>query len=419
MKNEGNKNCMQLYSFFHLTFIVFIIIKPYTFCIYNLKYRRTRRQISPKPADHVEYSANPNNTEVNEQNTDENSNTLVNNCNDSRKIGKTFPREMNEFKETTTFDLKDSFHTEMNSSLNHIKTIERVNQELAISKSENSKETFTERLKQHSTPPQNYNVPKRNLNRSPEYLALSDSITNSPTTFVNIRNESEGGNMPVILNVFTLSQVPTSYIKHKITNVMRKNNFPVTPPCSSPIQKLEQFIGTQNTPSETKTPLFPSGLASPTLKKSTTTSNVYNIYFPVNNGRQNVTGGGHLFPSGIKQSIDQTNYTPTSQLTRFYDVNGGAKIKQSKLSIVSSSKNNAVLCDSWKLMTQPLKNVEVSPVTEFTGKPSYSRAQCVGESENGGDDSHVFLSPTDIKVLQLKRRLKEQEAALKKLRTNH
>ncbi len=225
--------------------------------------------------------------------------------------------------------------------------------------------------------------------------------------------------MPVILDVFTLSH--ELYTKKKTTNVIGENNFPVTPPCSPPLPRLEQFSGMQSRPNECNVPFYSNGLTT-ALKKSTTMSNVNNIRCPVKNVRQSVIDGAHILPTTFKEFIDHGNYTLNGQMRRTYDVNGGAKIEDPELNVASSSMNNTVSCGNRMRVARKLKTqlLENSSVIELTGKPSYSTVQSVGESENVVDDSHeLFLSPQDIKVLQLKRKLQEQEAALKKLRANH
>ena len=288
--------------------------------------------------------------------------------------------------------------------------------------------------------------------------------------------------MPVILNVFTLSQLPTSYIKHKTTNVIHKNNFPVTPPCSPPLHSE-------------KTTRFPSGnwKTKQPLKEHVTISNVHNIYkSPVRHDRQNITNG---CPAAMNQYMYQTNYTVEEQTKRCCKISNGGSIQapvknniipyarkfaptgfvpeeskplsrsssqkeqhiskaakasdfcvyselpqderrkhcsnneissianrelkdQSGLQSLPTSKNNVAYCDKLVPALEEKKagnnNSNILPEATLTCKTSYTMIQPMNGSK--GVKSHVFLSPCDIKVLQLKKRLQEQEAALNKLR---
>ena len=86
------------------------------------------------------------------------------------------------------------------------------------------------------------------------------------------------------------------------------------------------------------------------------------------------------------------------------------------------SKSNVGFCDR---MEQTLKQHETGSVQNWnilsngTCKLSDAVSQSIDECKDGAKRSNVFLSPRDIKVLQLKKRLREQEALLNKLRKNH
>ena len=359
--------------------------------------RRTRRQIPLKPVDYEEEASITGNGKEKQNNTEIDTALSTNYCDNSAKK----PWET-ACKKTIIVESKVSVQAE-NSFSNNLKPNGKKPKEKAEINLAGSTKVPTEPVRQDS-------INSRMLERNSDWSQgrFLKNAANSFTTFVNFSDETDNGNMPVILDVFTLSQEPT-YIKKKRTNVMFGNNFPVTPPCSPPLSKLQHFTATRQFNS------FHSEDHLTTQEKAATTSNVHNICCPsMGNVQKNVIHGAHIFPAEMKEFIHQESYTPERQITKFYNANEGANTKGSELGVVPGFKDNTVFSGNQpppirKLNTQPLKN---APVIELTHTTSYSTAKCVSESEYG-------LTPREMKVLQLKRRLQEQEAALKKLRASH
>ena len=363
-------------------------------CIYNLQYRRTRRQIPLKPVDYVEEISITSNAKEKQNNTEINTAISTNYSNNSAKK----PWELNEaWKKTNIVESKVSVQTE-NSRSNNLKPNEKKQKEKADINLALSTKIPTEPVRKDG-------INSSILERNSDWFqgSFSKNAANSFMKFVNFSDETDNGNMPVILDVFTLSKEPT-YIKKKTTNVMFGNNFPVTPPCSPPLSKLQQFTATRQLNS------FQDHLTTQEKAATTTT----NISCPGKNVQKNVIHGAHIFPTEMKEFIHHENYTPEREITKLCNVNKGAKRNGSELGVVSGFKVNRVFPGNQvppirKLNTQPLKNV---PVIELTHTTSCCTAKCVSGNEYG-------LTPRETKVLQLKRRLQEQEAALKKLRANH
>ena len=355
--------------------------------------RRTRRQIPLKPVDYAEEASITGNAKEKQNNTETDTAISTNYCDNSAKK----PWET-ACKKTNIVQSKGGVQTE-NSCSNNLKPNEKKQKEKAEINLAGSTKIPTEPVRQD-----NINSSILEPNSDWSQGRFLKNAANNFNTFVNLSDETENGNMPVILDVFTLSQEPT--FKKKATNVMFRNNFPVTPPCSPPLSKLQQFTATRQLNS------FQD--RSTTQEKAATTSNVHNICCPGKNVQTNVIHGAHIFPTEMKEFIHNENYTPERQITKFYKANEGAKRKGSELGVVSGFKVNTIFSGNQappirKLNAQPLKN---APVIELTHTTSYSTAKCVGASEYG-------LTPREMKVLRLKRRLQEQEAALKKLHANH
>ncbi len=476
-----------------------MFVKYYMFPIL---YRRTRRPTSLKPSDNAAIFTNPNSTDGSVLKIEENSKTPITNLED--QTGKE-PCLMKDSEDKNGIHSGENFYSESAGFSNHLEVIEKKHHEEAPINSNNfiSKELGNT----------NFKTLKRGLKR-PIYDPVPPAgIRNRPTACANFRNESEDGKMPVILDVFTLSEVPTSYVKTKTTNIMRENNFPVTPPCSPPLLNLEQFTRTQNNnfrEGNTTRYFSGNGVAMRPLNQPATISNLPNIYrSSVRHDRPNETNGSAI---AMNQYMYKTNCAVDDQTRRCYNVNNGDSIqflqatvkdkafphsrkfappgfipeegnllsesgskkeqdilkaaKTSDLCVYSellqdprttrnyfsmcsmyetskfakrehsdteqskavkclpTPKNNADFCDKMgqtleERKTGSVHNTNVLPEVTLTGKTSYTMTQAtIDECNNGVNKSHVFLSPRDVKVLQLKKRLQEQEAVLDKLRKN-
>ena len=346
-----------------------------------------------KPSYYAELSSIAGTAEEKQKSTEEN---CANYCDNSAREGKIFSYEMNQ----VNVDSKCRVEAEKSSS-NNLQPSEEKQKKMEINL-EGSIRLPTEPIRQGSI---DRSVLERNYDRS--HGSLVKDVAKNVSAFGNFSNESNNVNMPVILNVFTLSRQPT-FIKKKTTNMLCENNFPVTPPCSPPLSKLEKFTATRQLAS------FQNG--STTLEKAAITSNMYhgNICCSGKNGQKRMIHEAHVFPTEIKKIIHYENYTPEHEITKFYNANRVARRTDSELRAVSGTKVNAIFSGKWapavrKLNTQSLKS---SPATELTETRAHTTATYVSEGEDG-------LTPQEIKVLHLKRRLQEQEAAIKRLRTNH
>ena len=249
-------------------------------------------------------------------------------------------------------------------------------------------------LKHLSNPSENFDVEKGNLKRPLDSLVQPMNVPKKPTVFAHFQNESNDGNMPVILNVFTLSQEPTNYIKQQPINKNRESFF-VTPPCSPPSPAtLVQQTGNRNTDScgEIQTAFTSVCSTRPFLNEFITQRKMYDVYSPERLDR----GILPVLPDATNQFVDQENYTVEDQ-----NVNCADKIQ------FSQAKKG---------------NTKISVAKE---RFSLQIPYCCGTQDNNGsknypvNDSPVSLSPRDIKVLELKKRLKEQEEALKRLRAEY
>lgn len=403
----------------------------------------------------------------------------------------------------TTDNPKENFHIE-NGFGSHLKCVEKKQKESEII-SKNCTGNSAQQLKNQSD---DFNKLKRDLKKPKDNIPLSVDIPKTPAVFANFKNESDSGNMPVILNVFTLSQVsPASHTKLRTTNIIRENNFPVTPPCSPPLSMLEQLTAAQNISFPNKVKISPpmDNDLTKVIVNGPGELNVNGIYCPVEHNRQSVNNGAlPVFPAQINSFMNQENYAAQDQTKRPYGVNYGS---QSPFIMTEAKEKNNIICSGRKLapkgrfvpqlfpgrsseevhglsgeyvspnqcvFSESLKDVRRnhfaiydasnnknvvlnnndqpglsclsgsaencaivcdgldpfvrghkthlhrSAVTVTSGNTSYSTVQSFGDhNECAVNDSHAFLSPRDVKVLQLKKRIREQEAALKKLRTNH
>lgn len=359
-------------------------------------YRRTRRQSPQKMADHTENYNNLMNVGEKRLNTEQ---KPMKNLHNNMEKAAAF-HQMKEFKDTIGVGSTEQCFRPQNSSSIHLEDNEKghknINQDNCIARPAKHSKHLSNR---HSD---NFNVEKgmRNLKRPFDSLAQSTDVPNEATAFV-VQNESENGNMPVILNVFTLSQDPTSYTKQKTINRLRENDFPVTPPCSPPLKPV-QFIGTRNTNScsEIKTAFTSICSTHPFLNEFAIESKSSYIYSPVRHHQENINNGG--LPV-LNEFMDQRNYTAENQTTS-YNVNCADQAKENSNNVIHSSN----------------RSVPMGRFTRQEHSPSYSGTQTNYGSKNYAiNGSHVFLSPRDVKVLELKKRLQEQEAALKKLRAKH
>lgn len=89
---------------------------------------------------------------------------------------------------------------------------------------------------------QDWKLPVRSLKEPSSYVKLHSPQLNSNTSVLEkngeVRNESQNDNMPVILNVFSLSKDPA---KQFTSNTKQENSVLFTPPCSPPYVQLGPF----------------------------------------------------------------------------------------------------------------------------------------------------------------------------------
>ena len=93
------------------------------------------------------------------------------------------------------------------------------------------------------------------------------------------------------------------------------------------------------------------------------------------------------------------------------------EIGKSGLKGVKTINNVAFFSRGPEHNAEHIRNSNVSPNVAPIGKSLRTMTESTVGSGNG--ESNVFLSPRDIKVLELKRKLLEQEATLKRLRKHH
>ena len=442
--------------------------------------RRTRRLTSSKPADDALLLSNPKNNEKNFLRVEGNSK---------------MPKPKCDFKDTNDVHSEKRIHPENDFSTKNAK-VEKKLQEAYV----NPENFITDQLGNTTV-----DGLKQGLKRSSDNRVLSDGLKKRSTSCGNFTNELEDSKMPIILEVFTLSEEPPSYPKKKTTDTIRENSFPVTPPCSPPLINLDHFTCIEsNSFRETNTmrSFSGSGVARQSFHDPTKVSSVPNVCISTTTDRHDRQNANYGFPLVMNQHMYQTNSTTKDETRKCYNANygdsiqtvtvkdnmfssankfapAGVVIDERKLIPESSNKNEqeifelekpSNLCVNSRLlpdaqrnnfssyeslkfanqekeeatktglkclpdpksnvgfcdrMEQTLKEHETGSVQNWnilsnvTYKPSDAVSQCIDECKDGTKRSNVFLSPRDMKVLQLKKRLREQEALLNKLRKNH
>ena len=431
--------------------------------------RRTRRQASLKTPDDASPFGNPDSIEENFLKIEKNSK---------------MPQLQCDIKGRSDVHLEEHIYSESRVSSNGEK-VEKRHQEAH----DNSENFITKKLGNS-----NFDALKRGLKRGTDDSVLPDVLTKRPTTCGNFTNALGDGKMPIILDVFTLSQVPVG--KNK-TNTIRENNFPVTPPCSPPLIKLgienndfcerntvQSFSGTSVAKQSFNVPAKVSGV-----------HNIYRTTFP--HDRQIANNG---FPIAMNHMY-QTNCTVGDKARECYNASHGVPIQTFTDNMLPSASkfapqgvmlgerrlisecsrvekgqnifnvdvpsdrcvyskplqgadgNNFSWHKSLELKQRDFKQIErkrlqnsksivgfsdrmgerlkdheivsvhnsnILPEDTLTGRPRDAVPQSMdGCKISGANKSNGFLSPREIKVLELKKRLKEQEALLNKLRKNH
>ena len=329
----------------------------------------------------------------------------------------------------------------------------------------------------------------RSLKRPLDNDTLTKDVLRTPKAFINFEDDSGLSNMPVILNVFTLSQIPATHIRQKKANKILENSFPVTPPCSPPLLRHEQMSHTGTSNIET---VFSSdhGFTKPTFNKSTLESKLHSNNYCIGRGQQNVNHVIHtISPAAVSQMICQRDIPIEKETKRRRNngdnirlseakvennfipfpsrsvTTGNLKIQENKLSTGRTSGKLRVGPEypDQKVFSELLQDIEIQ---RLGGSETSSRSSLEPKNiENGrlGDLStcnnnavffgnlesplvghqiqndhklkpfspatsgsrnyvtgdHLYLSPRDIKVIQLKKKLQEQEAVLKQLRKYH
>ena len=442
--------------------------------------RRTRRLTSSKPAHDALLLSNPKNDEKKFLRVEESSKMSQPQC---------ASKDKNDVHSEKLIHLENDFSTE-NAK------VEKKNQEAYV-----NPENFIGNKLGNTT----VDGLKQGLKRRSDDRLLSGGLKKRSAACGNFRNELEDSKMPIILEVFTLSEEPPSYIKKKTTDTIRENNFPVTPPCSPPLINLDHFTCIESYSFREKNTMRSfsgSGVGKQSFNNPTTVSSVPNIHISTTTDRHDRQNANYGFPLAMNQHMYQTNSTTKDETRKCYNANYGDSIqtptvkdnmfssankfapagvllderklipecsnkneqeifeaeKPSNLCVNSrllqdaqrnnfsnyellkfanqekeevtktglkclpDSNSNVGFCDR---MGQTLKEHETGSVQNWSIKSNFSCklsdavSQSIDEYKDGAKRSNAFLSPRDIKVLQLKKRLREQEALLNKLRKNH
>lgn len=270
------------------------------------------------------------------------------------------------------------------------------------------------------------NAIKAKLKRSADDPMLPEITEKRSANEFVFRNESDDDNMPVIVNVFTLSEALIFSGKPDRTEAIQRNNLPVTPPCSPPLAQLGHFIGYQNMIFDSdKTVQISSTRGRISKSLSVNRSSVIYRQTDTNRSRSSSadqTTHGNLGKSKKYLPFLQADLKNKAPLFTWKATPTNYGIPKSKLLSSESCsvyKNQQNLFEAANAASKRISNYEKlnsghcdrlnNDQSGLSTRKTSDPIHC--SVENSG----VFLSPRQAKVLELKKKLQDQKAALQNL----
>ena len=245
---------------------------------------------------------------------------------------------------------------------------------------------------------------KNSLKRPLDCPVQSMKGIKTPIEIAKFQNECMDGNFPVILNVFTLSKDSIPRFKQK----RMSEKFPVTLPCS-PHPKPIQFTEDENFSScgEISTTFTSIKSTRLFLNESTTLPKMSDIYNPpIRHNQEKLTNEAlPVSPDTTNQFIDRNTSAVEDQ-----NLNDDVGYARKNQNFPVWKNDNEIHSDGMELVTKG-NFVVPEKISSYCAIRDDASKSC------NVYNSQSFLSPREMKVLELKKRLLEQEAALKKLRT--